>query len=180
MLLELSFIHTHTILSLSFCALCSRGGATTVSGTGGMASIGLEASLNMMPSLVGTAAGNGNLHYLDGLHPGSDHQIVDASSGLEPQPADLLHINNNNNMVSAGPSPSSSISPLHCNNALQPDLIPHTSVALAAAAAAAVSSMASMEAIGFDQQQAGPAAAMPPLPKLEKSGEGSSPKYISL
>ena len=79
--------------------------------------------------------------------------------------------NNNNNMVSAGPSPSSSISPstLHCNN----DMIPQHTSAVALAAAAAAASMASIEAIGFiDQQQS----------KLEKgtsNGEGS-PKYISL
>lgn len=139
------------------------------------ASIGLEASLNMMPSLM-ASSGNGNhLHYLNHDHGlASEHVNSLSADGLN-EPQDLLHINNNNNMVSA--SPSSSISPL--NSLQQPDLIPQTSVALAAAAAAAaVSSMASMEAIGFDQQ------AMPPLPKLEKSsstaGEGSSPKYISL
>ena len=138
--------------------------------------------------------------------------------GVPPPPGALestltpLHssLNNNNNMVvSAGPSPSSSISPLHSealpgvnNPGVGPpqgpnDFIPHTSVALAAAAAAAVSSMASMEAMGFAaaQHQAahdqGPLhpglIGPPPYPhqvKLEKGGPGASgdgsPKYISL
>ena len=100
----------------------------------------------------------------------SSSSVVD----LAHHPMHSSSLNNNNNMVSAGPSPSSSISPLHCN-ATATDIIPHTtSVATlaAAAAAAAASSMASIEAIGFIDQS-----------KLEKgsasNGEGS-PKYISL
>lgn len=157
----------------------SRGGS--VSSTIGLNS--LESSLNMPMGSNG-----GGLHYdlehnvqtLDSVANAS--QIDDLTT---PPSVGPMHINNNNNMVSAGPSPSSSISPLHCNSSSASgggghlpappgsELLPHTSVALAAAAAAAVSSMASIEAIGFIDQQ-------PPQQKLDKNQSEGSPKYISL
>ena len=146
-------------------------------GSGGVGGAGLHYLNDLSDAVHGTQAAAGGGGGGGGLETGVDNIAPSMHSNLN---------NNNINMVSAGPSPSSSISPLHsatssaCHVTSADLSIPHTSVALAAAAAAAVSSMASIEAMGFiDHQQQhakldkGNAAANP------GSAQGS-PKYISL
>ena len=166
---------------------------------------GLNNGLESASAAAAIMAGQGNGIYLNDLSSlagAVSSEITNSPQSLPPLPPVLdmdglaaasggaltgggnapMHCNNNNNMVSAGPSPSSSIS----------DHIPHTSVALAAAAAAAVSSMASIEAMGFidhHQQMTQISSASPATHKMPMSdkeaaaaanGDGSSPKYISL
>ena len=166
----------------------SRGGGTGIGSLSSSSSLEpSSSSLNsLMPGLGCSSAGSGGvggagLHYLNDLSDAVHGTQAAAAGTLETGVDNIapMHssLNNNNNMVSAGPSPSSSISPLHSAACVtSADLsIPHTSVALAAAAAAAVSSMASIEAMGFiDQQQHAK------LDKGANAGSEGSPKYISL
>ena len=175
-----------------------------VGGAGSNSLGGLNNGLESASAAAAIMAGQGNGIYLNDLSSLAgvvSSEVTNSPQPLPPLPPVLdmdglaaasgctltgggapMHCNNNNNMVSAGPSPSSSIS----------DHIPHTSVALAAAAAAAVSSMASIEAMGFiDHHQqmtvsSSASVATHKMPMSDKeaaaaaNGDGSSPKYISL
>ena len=192
-----------------FFSVHSRGGASGSSSLGlnnGLESAATASSAAAAAIMAGQTlsnAGNGiYLNDLTSLASMTSDQPLQQSQHPQPQtmpplPSVLdmdglaatvsghtqsMHSNNNNNMIiSAGPSPSScSISPTSASTAATSDILPHTSVALAAAAAAAA--VSSMEAMGFiDHQHMTANHKMTTAPDKEAAnGDGSSPKYISL
>ena len=192
-----------------FFSVHSRGGASGSSSLGlnnGLESAATASSAAAAAIMAGQTlsnAGNGiYLNDLTSLASMTSDQPLQQSQQHQPQtmpplPSVLdmdglaatvsghtqsMHSNNNNNMIiSAGPSPSScSISPTSASTAATSDILPHTSVALAAAAAAAA--VSSMEAMGFiDHQHMTANHKMTTAPDKEAAnGDGSSPKYISL
>ena len=208
---EISKSSSHSLHTFFF-SVHSRGGASGSSSLGlnnGLESAATASSAAAAAIMAGQTlsnAGNGiYLNDLTSLASMTSDQPLQQSQQHQPQtmpplPSVLdmdglaatvsghtqsMHSNNNNNMIiSAGPSPSScSISPTSASTAATSDILPHTSVALAAAAAAAA--VSSMEAMGFiDHQHMTANHKMTTAPDKEAAagpnGDGSSPKYISL